>query len=570
MCLKSWYSHVFAASDAFDLTNTLCGNRLLQFVGLNQWNSEKLKFQKYRYIVAIRNDTSKIRGAGRLSKPRDSSAKARGMEQNELFVACRHGNLDKLKILVEERDVELNIRDMWDSTPLYYACLCGHTDVVRYLLEQGARCDADTFDGERCLYGALTNDIRQLLLQHKAITSQTIRRNQYEEFLRLLLENHHYADVAFEVHGQHFAYHRCVLAARSEYFREQFAGKWRNRDVIRNNHPLVDPTAFRAVLSYIYTGRLEVNVSLVDDCLLLAKQFRLDTLYARLSKEKNNAKFFVKTKFLVKTKFSTIVIEPQVGLNELHFNFGNLALQTLPKDLQYVYEPEVNSPFPEEPRNAVVGGADDDNWKHLADVVFSVGDAEFHCHKAFVCNRSEYLRALVSDHFHESKVNEAGVPIVELHNISVSTFVAIIFFMYQDFATVSVENVMDVVATAEEFFLPGLKKLCGAVIAENLDSSCVLPVLKTARVLRLPRLETACIEYIANNLEASIRDPALSDLIVEDANEVKNREDTDTIDIIDDIRYFISNNVQTFSQLEEAHEKLTLIDDLLEEIGLDA
>lgn len=27
-----------------------------------------------------------------------------------------------------------------------------------------------------------------------------------------------------------------------------------------------------------------------------------------------------------------------------------------------------------------------------------------------------------------------------------------------------------------------------------------------------------------------IRDPALSDLIVEDANEVKNREDTDTID----------------------------------------
>lgn len=90
----------------------------------------------------------------------------------------------------------------------------------------------------------------------------------------------------------------------------------------------------------------------------------------------------VKTKFLVKTKFSTIVIEPQVGLNELHFNFGNLALQSLPKDLRYVYEPEVNSPFPEEePRKEAVGGDEEDNWKHLADVVFSVGDAEFHCHK---------------------------------------------------------------------------------------------------------------------------------------------------------------------------------------------
>ena len=40
------------------------------------------------------------------------------MDQNELFVACRHGNVEKLQILVEERDVELNIRDMWDSTPL--------------------------------------------------------------------------------------------------------------------------------------------------------------------------------------------------------------------------------------------------------------------------------------------------------------------------------------------------------------------------------------------------------------------------------------------------------------------
>ena len=54
-----------------------------------------------------------------------------------------------------------------------------------------------------------------------------------------LLENEDYTDVAFDVHGLHFVYHRCVLAARSEYFRAQFSGKWRNRDVIKNNHPMV-------------------------------------------------------------------------------------------------------------------------------------------------------------------------------------------------------------------------------------------------------------------------------------------------------------------------------------------
>ena len=44
------------------------------------------------------------------------------------------------------------------STPLYYACLCGHLEVVQYLLDNGARCDASSFDGERCIYGALTGN----------------------------------------------------------------------------------------------------------------------------------------------------------------------------------------------------------------------------------------------------------------------------------------------------------------------------------------------------------------------------------------------------------------------------
>ena len=48
----------------------------------------------------------------------------------------------------------------------------------------GAKCEANTFDGERCLYGALNNEIRNLLRSFKTITSQTIRRDQYAECLR--------------------------------------------------------------------------------------------------------------------------------------------------------------------------------------------------------------------------------------------------------------------------------------------------------------------------------------------------------------------------------------------------
>merc|ERR1711936_295398 len=79
------------------------------------------------------------------------------MDRHEMFQSCRRGDLEQVMYLAEQKEVELNIRDRWDSTPLYYACLCGHLDLVKYLLNRGAVCDASTFDGERCVYGALTN-----------------------------------------------------------------------------------------------------------------------------------------------------------------------------------------------------------------------------------------------------------------------------------------------------------------------------------------------------------------------------------------------------------------------------
>ncbi|OWA52724.1 Ankyrin repeat and BTB/POZ domain-containing protein 1 [Hypsibius exemplaris] len=482
------------------------------------------------------------------------------MDQNELFSACRHGYLEKLRQLVEERDVELNVRDVWDSTPLYYACLCGHEEVVLYLLEKGARCDPDTFDGERCLYGSLTTKIRQLLVQHKAITSQVIRRNPYDGFLRSLLDNLEFSDVTFVVHGETFRFHRCVLAARSRYFYERFASKWKHRDVIRNNHPLVDPDAFRAVMEYIYTGRLQIDVGLVDDCLRLARQFGLDTLDARLNLQKAQATFFVKTKFTTRiaNQWTTLVVEPQIGSNELHYNFGNLARHAIP---------DVGSS----------GDVDDLSldedafWSGLSDVIFDVEQKRFRCHKVFVCNRSEYLRALVTDHFHESVVTATGIPVIKVGGVTADIFRAVVQFIYQDFVTdLTAENVLDLLDTAELYLLPGLKKQCATVIAANLDRNCVIPILRTARALQLPRLQAVCVQFVASHIELLVREPELKKLIAEDAAQVSNREDTDTIEVVDDIRCCITNNLQTLSQTEEAHARLLLIDALLQELGLDA
>ena len=123
----------------------------------------------------------------------------------------------------------MNLRDKWDSTPLYYACLCGHIDLVQYLLSKGARCEAKTFDGERCQYGALTDQIRNVLRSFKI---NTVKLDHFDHFLERLYEMGAYSDVLFEVKGRQFKAHKIILSARCEYFRDKFETKWKNRDYI--------------------------------------------------------------------------------------------------------------------------------------------------------------------------------------------------------------------------------------------------------------------------------------------------------------------------------------------------
>jgi len=55
---------------------------------------------------------------------------------------------------------------------------------IIFLVYLGARCQANTFDGERCRYGALTDTIRTLLKNYNVLTTRVVKRNTYDEFLR--------------------------------------------------------------------------------------------------------------------------------------------------------------------------------------------------------------------------------------------------------------------------------------------------------------------------------------------------------------------------------------------------
>ena len=158
--------------------------------------------------------------------------------------------------LAEQKEVDLNIRDRWDSTPLYYACLCGHLDLVKYLLHRGAICDASTFDGERCVYGALTNEIRKLLREHKMLTPATMRREAYSEFLRRLFASNNFKDITFHIGGESVSAHKSILSARSPFLKQQFEERWRGRAEVTLSPRLVSFPAFCNLLEWLYTGQV--------------------------------------------------------------------------------------------------------------------------------------------------------------------------------------------------------------------------------------------------------------------------------------------------------------------------
>ncbi|KPM09658.1 ankyrin repeat and BTB/POZ domain-containing protein 1-like protein [Sarcoptes scabiei] len=65
------------------------------------------------------------------------------MDIVKLFKACRSGDIETVnrliycflsRFLIQTKDIDINFRDRFDSTPLYFACLCGHTDLVQNVM----------------------------------------------------------------------------------------------------------------------------------------------------------------------------------------------------------------------------------------------------------------------------------------------------------------------------------------------------------------------------------------------------------------------------------------------------
>jgi len=311
--------------------------------------------------------------------------------------------------------------------------------------------------------------------------------------------------------------------------------------------------AFRQLLVYLYTGRLEISLNLIEDVKLVVKQCKLQRLMEQIDDSVKRVKSFECTK--PGTNVSTIQVD-----SETHaLDFNVLYLKCIPNEYNFWIDGS-ELPFL----------SCDLSSHHFFDVYFKVEDKLFKCHKAFFCGRSDYFRALIDDHFLEAQNQINGIQVFELYDISVHTFMAIVSYIYQNHVQFDFENAYELIVMSDVYLLPGLKRQCANYVGQHLTPNNVISILMTSRLMQLTKLERICIEYMAQNLEKVIDSKELKDLIIKDAEEVRQRQETDSIDIIDEIRYYITSNVQTFSAMSEATDRLRMIDKLLENLGLDA
>ena len=107
---------------------------------------------------------------------------------------------------------DIDATDDWDNSPLYLAALCGHHDLLNFLLSNGAAFDPASHDGQRAIYGALTLPIK-LTLQNTHSNTDIAASPTLLHFLQNLFVGDQSPAADYRIHlcGLEFPVHKVWL-----------------------------------------------------------------------------------------------------------------------------------------------------------------------------------------------------------------------------------------------------------------------------------------------------------------------------------------------------------------------
>jgi ankyrin repeat/BTB/POZ domain-containing protein 1 len=467
------------------------------------------------------------------------------------------------------------------------ASLCGHYEVIRLLLENGALCERDTFQGERCLYNALNDRIRNLLLSYDYAKSTNPLQPLAAHITSLLTRpTPKTTDITITAYGQEFHLHKFILAARSPYFAKKLAtapstATWKLPSTI--------PAESLAVaLQYLYFQEVSVRrvlLGLSDEQELIVlngidkigKQLEIERLFEDITE--------VSDRRLLRQRRGE---ELERGRDQLDSWFReNVLRHKIVVDTDKVDKVQWdrdNSIFAD-----ILLRADDDDESDQTDQAESGTSTPpmrntagallglpvrnvrsrspsrqrkarrstvYPAHRAMLL-RSEYFLTMFSSQFKEAQ----DTPHLQIITIDCSPAVleTILTFMYTERADFGLDIAIDILFAADQLFIEKLKQRAAITISAlgNGSTSAVesdnprgetdkdeavdiYEVIRAGWDTRVQRLEEFAARYIAYRLENYIDEPEFAELVQESANRIKARQETDTVELVDDIKFYLS------------------------------
>lgn len=450
-----------------------------------------------------------------------------------VFEAARAGDVDRLSYLLES-GVNVNARDQWDSVALYYACLAGHLDAARMLLESGAICSEHTFDGDRCHYAALNLKVRKLLKAFEArppplTPLQAALRETFLAckanwvYLELSDSEFHFSDAltpggpdigyfppdfVFYVHGRPIEAHRVILSARSPYFKQKFETDWKDRRDVKFSKEKLSYAALYSLIHFFYSDRLDVALDDMEDLARICKVCRCESLRKIIKKELNHHRY-AEYKALREIDSSqrrfilqgfSLPVEDRLPAALYRVLESSLANSTRVLDIDKVSDNLVDS---------VIRLQISENVHDLADICVRVDERVFHCHQVVLASRSEYFKTRIfrMQDFQEVKVDFRGdaLPCLEEHDLSHEAFEKMIEYMYTDgLKDIDPEQAEELFDAASRYLLFPLKRAVADALLPHLEMVSPAKLchwLLVADIYGVLKIREYCLDTIACNFE---------------------------------------------------------------------
>ncbi|MCJ1404427.1 hypothetical protein MMC11_007652 [Xylographa trunciseda] len=549
-------------------------------------------------LEASLHEEKKLIENGRLKEdsPLDLSASF-----GKLCEACRRGDLKVCQEMITTEGANINARDQFDYTPLILASLCGHYEVVQLLLESGALCERDTFQGERCLYNALNDRIRNLLLSYDYSKSSDPLQPFAAHITSLLIKEHpHTSDILVTSADRAFNLHKFVLSARSPYFRKKLGNapdttNWKLP-------PTIPPQAFDIAIRYVYLGEIPNDVGggpgtgfteeeVLEGIEKISKYLEIPSLWEGIlessdrrlarqnrTEEVERGRNQIEAWFRDNVMRHKFVIESSIA-NNIQWDRDNAIFADIllraddsadeETPLPSGTETPINSSNPSDyapngiplgipvgPSTQLSSNAESNPTRH---------STLYPAHRAMLL-RSEYFLTMFSSSFLEAQLTKhlLIVPI----DCSPAVLEIILTYIYTENANIPLSLAVDVLFAADLLLIEKLKVKAAVVISTlgngsmpqhatttdsnngesavfgdgdgEADEVDIYDVLRAGWLTRVPRLETFAARFLAYRLEAYIDDEEFTELIRESAARIKARQETDSIELVDDIRFYLS------------------------------